>query len=52
MTEQSPEDFKKQLNQQIKHERFMANAAMGHEAKEAIDPTDGDHRGLGKHKPD
>lgn len=43
--------FKKELMREIVHDRFKANQQMGHDAKEKIDPTNGDHRGLGKHKP-
>lgn len=41
---------KEALNSQIRAERLRANAQMGTEAREAIDPSNGDHRGLGRHK--
>jgi len=44
---QEPE---RNINSDMRIERFKADERMGKEAKEKIDPSDGDHRGLGKHK--
>ena len=45
-------EFKANLNHELRTQRLRDNAAMGETNREAIDPIDGDHRGLGRHKPD